>query len=130
MKNNNLYKPCASCGESVHQKTPACKKCGAASPWKPRADSAVKNLGLPEITTHSDRPEFRPHIVLRKFEQIVGDVMVKLEEGKVLTDFNLVKRLLDAHAPIIEVGKEKDVCVCPSCSHIFIATGKNGRASA
>lgn len=127
MKNNNLYKPCGSCGENVHQKTPACKKCGAASPWKARADSAVKNLGLPEVTTQSERPEFRPHVVLRNFEQIVGDVMVRLKAQQVLTDFNLIKRLLDARAPIVEVGKEKDVCVCPSCTHIFI---KNGSASA
>lgn len=128
-KNNNLYKPCTSCGQDVHSKSAVCKHCKTVSPWGIRPDAAVKTAPIPEVKTTSERPEFQPHIVLRNFEQIVGDVMIRLKKGRILTDFNLVKRLIDAKAPIIEVGKESSVCVCPGCGHVY-TDGKNGSATA
>ena len=64
-----------------------------------------------------------PHVAVKSFEQIVGDVMVRLQQGRIITDHNLIKKLLATRAPIVPVGAEKNLCVCPACKHIFALGG-------
>ena len=92
-------------------------------------DIAQENAVNEDEVVSDIESEQKPYVVLKNFEQIIGDVLLRLQKGKIISDFNLIQRLLGARAPIAEVGTDKDYCVCPNCKHIF-ANENNGRKSA
>jgi hypothetical protein len=67
---------------------------------------------------------------LKDFSSVVGDVMVRITARKVFTDRRLIDALLAVGAPIVPVGEETDVVVCPCCKHIFSNTNVGGNAAA
>ena len=58
----NPYRDCLKCGQPVHARTPACKACGAVSPWAKAPDrldpdaETVRGTGPSLLETTSDAP--------------------------------------------------------------------------
>lgn len=155
---NGSFKPCTSCGNKVHNRQKTCKSCGAISPWTaaeqgianrgpaPQAAKVAKAEKAPAQTLsgqpiakvvelNAPQPEIvinglAPHVVIKDFQQVVGDVLIGLKARKILTDQRLIAALLAAGAPIVPVGSDTNMIVCPCCKHVFIQAKGAGKAVA
>jgi hypothetical protein len=116
------------CDHAVHYRVKECPSCGAVQvrpPLSPEAQPDSPSVGK---TAESAAPQVHlaalsqvdgPYVVAADCRPQLDNVMAVLKRGTVITDFDTVRKLLAAGAPIVPQNEAHGLACCPRCQMIF-----------
>jgi hypothetical protein len=91
------------------------------------AESTASNLKFAESTASNltivklPPPAFEPHVVMKDFSFLFGDVFGAFKKGQVLYDFQTITKLKTANQPIAPASEVDGLVCCPcGCNHMFL----------